>query len=85
VPIQKIVSEVVCTPRDPATASRREGPLTARETEVAALVVDGRSNREIAALLIISERTVENHVSHILNKLEVDSRGQLARRTQTSR
>jgi len=42
-------------------------------------VADGRSNREIAALLGVSERTVENHVSHILDKLAVDSRGQLAR------
>lgn len=48
--------------------------LTRREREVLALVVDGRSDREIAAALRISYRTVTNHVGSILNKLGVFSR-----------
>jgi DNA-binding NarL/FixJ family response regulator len=44
---------------------------------VAVLIVGGQSNRQIAASLIISERTVENHVSSILAKLGLDTRGQV--------
>ncbi len=54
------------------------GPLTAREREVADLVALGRSNREIAEQLVLSERTIGNHVQHILNKLGVARRGQIA-------
>ena len=52
--------------------------LTARETEVLALLADGRSNREIAEQLFISPKTASVHVSNILTKLEVDSRGEAA-------
>jgi DNA-binding CsgD family transcriptional regulator/tetratricopeptide (TPR) repeat protein len=52
--------------------------LTAREVEVLKLVVDGRSNREIAAALFISAKTASVHVSNILAKLEVPSRGAAA-------
>ena len=55
---------------DPIT---RHG-LTPRELEVLNLVAAGRSNREIADLLFLSERTVENHVRHVLTKLDVPSR-----------
>jgi predicted ATPase/DNA-binding CsgD family transcriptional regulator len=48
--------------------------LSAREREVLRLVADGHSNRAIADLLSISERTVENHVLHILTKLGLGSR-----------
>lgn len=48
--------------------------LTAREIEVLRLVAAGKSNREIAATLVISERTVGRHVSNILTKLDVSSR-----------
>jgi non-specific serine/threonine protein kinase len=48
--------------------------LTLREMEVLHLVAEGRSNRVIADRLSISERTVENHVHHILDKLGLDSR-----------
>ena len=41
---------------------------------VTAVLVEGRSNRSIAESLSISERTVENHVMHILAKLDLDSR-----------
>jgi DNA-binding CsgD family transcriptional regulator len=57
---------------------RDVGPLSPRECEVAVLIVGGQSNRHIAESLIISERTVENHVSSILAKLGLDTRGQVA-------
>ncbi len=59
-------------------AVKREfGGLTAREREVAALVGQARSNREIALALVLSERTVEKHVSNILGKLGLENRVQL--------
>jgi DNA-binding CsgD family transcriptional regulator len=55
----------------PATAA---GGLTARERDVLALVAQGRSNKEIAVALTISERTVNTHLVHIFGKLDVSSR-----------
>ena len=52
--------------------------LSARESEVAALVAEGHTNREIAARLYISERTAQNHVQHILDKLNLPNRSQIA-------
>jgi non-specific serine/threonine protein kinase len=63
--------------RAPA-APHRTSPLTRREWEVAALLAEGASNREIAARLVITERTAANHVQNILDKLELHSRGQIA-------
>jgi len=51
--------------------------LTRREREIAELVAKGLSNREIAAQLFISKRTVDAHVEHIFSKLEISSRVQL--------
>ena len=53
--------------------------LTATESKVAALVVEGLSNPEIATKLLLSRRTVATHVSHILRKLGVNSRIDIAR------
>lgn len=52
--------------------------LTTREREVLALIVSGASNREIAEALYISERTVKNHITHILSQLNLRDRTQAA-------
>lgn len=52
--------------------------LTSREWEIAGLVAEGLSNREIAGQLVISKRTVDAHIEHIYGKLGVSSRVQLA-------
>lgn len=54
------------------------GGLTPREREVTRCLSQGKSNREIAEELVLSERTVENHVGNILTKLGFDSRAQIA-------
>ena len=54
--------------------------LTTRERDVLRLIADGMSDRDIAAALTISRRTVETHVSSILRKLEVRNRAEAARR-----
>lgn len=62
---------------------RRSGdatPLTARELEIAQLVVAGQSNPEIASALFLSRKTVERHVSNILTKCGARNRTELARR-----
>jgi non-specific serine/threonine protein kinase len=52
--------------------------LTSRELEIAGLVGEGLSNRQIAERLVISKRTVDAHIEHIYGKLGVSSRVQLA-------
>lgn len=68
--------------RGTATPHSRTGPLngelTAREREIAALVADGLTNRQIAARLFVSEKTVESHLSKAFGKLGVNSRAALA-------
>jgi DNA-binding CsgD family transcriptional regulator len=61
-----------------AAGGTGRGPVTRREAEVAALIAAGNTNREIAAALFISERTADNHVLHMLNKLGFTSRSQIA-------
>jgi len=62
---------------EPAHAAAQVG-LSRREREVAQLLARGLSNREIAGRLYLSERTIDNHVHHILDKLGFDSRVQVA-------
>jgi DNA-binding CsgD family transcriptional regulator len=58
---------------------RREEGLTPAERRVAVLVAEGRTNREVAAALFVTERTVASHLSHVYAKLGVRSRTELAR------
>jgi len=63
----------------PTRSDRREADvLGRREADVARLVADGLSNKQIAARLFLSERTVDSHVRSILNKLGFNSRAQIA-------
>lgn len=62
-----------------ATRGEKPGILTQREREVAALIGQGKSNREIADGLVLSTRTVEKHVANILSKLGLASRTQIVR------
>lgn len=61
------------------------GTLSSREVEVLALLADGLTDREIAAGLVISPRTVESHVSAILRKLGVRNRAEAARAYRETR
>ena len=54
------------------------GVLTPREREVALLISQGLTNREISTALVIAEKTADAHVQHILNKLGFHSRAQIA-------
>jgi DNA-binding NarL/FixJ family response regulator len=75
-PTRLVVTEHAESPPEP----RIDGQcvLTRRETEVAALIAQGLSNQHIAARLVIEQGTVANHVAHILRKLDVSNRTQIA-------
>ena len=62
--------------RAPVEESRRPARLSARQTEVLALLVTGKTNREIAAQLALSLRTVERHIEELYAKLEVRNRAE---------
>jgi non-specific serine/threonine protein kinase len=68
---------VAATKRTEPRPAQTVGQLTPRQREVAALIAQGRSNRQIGEALVITERTVAAHIEHILNKLEFVSRTQI--------
>ena len=69
----------VSVPRGPRPSTRANpAELTARELDVLRLVVAGKRNSEIAAELVVSTRTIDHHVSAILRKLGVRTRGEAA-------
>jgi len=78
----QLLAETTSLPGEAAPSRRaiHRGPggLTAREQEIASLIAQGKSNRAMAAGLVLSERTVEDHVSRILRKLGFTSRSQIA-------
>jgi DNA-binding NarL/FixJ family response regulator len=71
-----IVALLVRRPRDPDPLAE----LTEREREVLALIAEGRSNRAISALLVLSPKTVETHIGQILLKLGLDETADYHRR-----
>jgi len=75
---EQAVALVLANEQDDARAPGPRPTLTRRETEVAALAARGLTNRDIAAQLFLSVRTVEVHVDHILTKLGFHTRTQLA-------
>jgi non-specific serine/threonine protein kinase len=74
---QSASTRAVSLTKAPARESASD-VLTAREREIASLMADGLSNRDIAEKLVISEGTVEVHVKHVLGKLGFRSRSQVA-------
>ncbi|KUJ68941.1 LuxR family transcriptional regulator [Streptomyces albus subsp. albus] len=76
--LQPEVAEALLTQEVANGGPGRQNALTEREREVLALIADGRSNREIARALVLSEKTVKTHVSNILMKLDLADRTQAA-------
>ena len=83
-PVETVLAEARAMLRSEAVQDSRlgeladDGRLSVREREVAMLVARGLTNPQIAAELVISRKTVESHVSHVLNKLGLTSRVQIA-------
>ncbi len=76
---RKLMAAMRETPPDAASDAPDEtDDLTERELEVVRLIAQGCSNREIAEKFVISEKTVKTHVSHVLAKLGLKDRTQLA-------
>lgn len=72
-------------PRGASTAADTVGALSPREVEIAQLVHQGRTNKQIAAALYLSERTVETHLTHAYRKLGVSGRTALAAAVERER
>ncbi len=70
---------VTAVPRGPQTATRNNpAQLTTRQVQILGLLAEGRTNAEIAARLVVSVRTVDHHVSAVLQKLGVATRKEAA-------
>lgn len=76
--LQPEVAGALLAQEDTGNGTGRGSTLTEREREVLGLIADGRSNREIARALVLSEKTVKTHVSNILMKLDLSDRTQAA-------
>ncbi|MBL1106400.1 response regulator transcription factor [Streptomyces sp. 5-8] len=76
--LQPEVADALLSQEEANGTHGRGSALTEREREVLGLIADGRSNREIARALVLSEKTVKTHVSNILMKLDLADRTQAA-------
>ncbi|MFD7749510.1 response regulator [Streptomyces sp. NPDC059698] len=76
--LQPEVAGALLAQEEAGAGTGRGSTLTEREREVLGLIADGRSNREIARALVLSEKTVKTHVSNILMKLDLADRTQAA-------
>ncbi|MBW4514357.1 MAG: response regulator transcription factor [Timaviella obliquedivisa GSE-PSE-MK23-08B] len=76
--MEKLISGFSSAPIAPKTESAVLTQLTPREQQVLQLISAGATNREIAQQLFISEGTVKTHVTHLLNRLNLRNRSQLA-------
>ncbi len=65
-------------PRPAVVLATGSHPLSRREVEVAVLIAQGLTSKEVGRRLFIERATVDTHVQHIYNKLSIDSRPQLA-------
>jgi DNA-binding NarL/FixJ family response regulator len=74
----KVLQRVRATSTQPEIASTIRAELSDREVEVLKLIANGKDNAVIAAELHISPKTVKNHISNILMKLQIDNRIQAA-------
>ena len=72
-------------PRGPAAGDSGIDALTKRELEIAGLVTDRMTNREIATALFLSDKTIESHIRNIFHKLGVSSRVDVARAVERER
>jgi two-component system NarL family response regulator len=76
---QKVMRQFAALPGEgPPGVRALCSDLTAREVEVLTLIGQGKSNQEIAEQLVISEKTVKNHITNIFSKLHVNDRTQAA-------
>jgi predicted ATPase/DNA-binding CsgD family transcriptional regulator len=84
---EDVLTYALDEPRQLAPAPQEDAPtaLTPRERQVADLLAQGLSNKEIANRLVISQRTAESHVEHILSKFGLSSRAQVAARIAEQR
>ena len=80
-----MVGALTCTEKtaassraEPNTTASSHAPLTDREVEVVRFIALGATNREIAVQLMVSEGTIENYISNILNRLDLRDRTQAA-------
>ena len=82
---QRATAELAST-GETARSRRHTGdePLTSQETRVAILVGQGLTNREVAAALFVSPKTVEHHLSNVYRKRGLRSRSELARAIATN-
>jgi DNA-binding CsgD family transcriptional regulator len=81
--LRRLGTRISAEARRAAGGARTVADLTERETEIAEMVASGSSNKQVAAALFLSEKTVESHLSRVYDKLGVRSRVELARQYES--